>query len=133
MQTNTELQAIKPHIYPIWIWGFFIIIIALIVINCRSLPYYIKNARYIHEGKQLLKNGDIEEALDNFNQIASNLELPKETKLYLARQLFKRDDEGDRELAVYYLIGLSLTDKEFDRLSEVMPDNVKSLFQKEKR
>ncbi len=133
MRDSTQLEVLKPHVYPIWIWGFFIIIITLVAINFYNLPYYIENARYTHVGKQSLKQGNLDEAINNFDQVADNLRLSKEIKLKLAKLLFERNDSGDIELALNYLTDLSLTEQEFDNLSEVMSDDLKSLFHKEER
>lgn len=137
MNNNPDLQAIKKHSYPLWIYAMgtialFLYLCSTMYFFCYELSYHRNLSKKIAKAHYYFTNKDYEQAITLYTKITTDHPEFELGKTRLAKSYFalcKQDGEIDSYLiGLYYLGKESYKQSEINEIAAFLPDHLKEDF-----
>ena len=128
MSYSTDNNILKPYLYPFWIQAFALVIALLFSYSFYSLPASIKATLQLERGESLLREGQYQQAIADFEKAYEYSPTAKKVKIALATAYFSNQNSEDDRIGLLYLEGVSIDDAEWSKVSVVIPEEYKHYF-----
>ncbi|MCA9804482.1 MAG: hypothetical protein KC777_21075 [Cyanobacteria bacterium HKST-UBA02] len=128
---TADLKPLNRHEYPGWIKAASIVVIASVCYSLLSFPANLEAARNLRRAENLYEADRLLESMDSFGKVLKSHPSSEKARIGAAKALFRYGGEIPCSLGVLYLSGISLSEYQWEGITEVMPPEYDHEFQKE--
>jgi hypothetical protein len=120
--------TLQPHRYPAWLLAFAALVIAAVVYSATLTPRYLVAALALHRANVAVAAHDRATAEVRFLDALRLVPSSKAARIDIAVLLLSDPSEAQQRRGLDYLTGIKLGKYEWQRVSAVLPDKLRSAF-----
>lgn len=125
--------ALQAHEYPLWVKFFAVCVVVATVYSLTFLPEYLVAARKMHAAEAAYQSGNYDESIQLYHALLEKVPTSKTARIGAAEAIFSNSDRSLDSIAMTYLTGISLDEKEWARILKVMPAGYEQYFETVKK
>ncbi len=124
---------LKPHSYPLWLVAVAFLVAGAVAYSAIIVPPYLRAQNTLWRAEAALEKGDRAAAEVQLLDVLRTFPTSKAARIDIAVMLFADPDKAQQERGLGYLSGIALDKHEWRRVSAVLPERFKDLFQTVKK